>query len=246
MTRDLRHYNIARGMNSTVGWVRRTYRKRDRQVTDAVSSYRTLIGTGEVGDATFHWCVAELKSLSILPIGNLPAGKSQHVSYDLNRQHRREDQATVECLAKLRAIRHDRIEKFEEAKNVRHPLANPARTDLSRDMRIVCEHIGEKREATPAWRRVQLGRFKHVSSLLQPMSARMRRRQPLHVKLISGGVHVALIACIGEARGYSDFTLALRYVTGFGIIGLVEKTGLWREKSADEMRIEMSDKSPLV
>ena len=70
----------------------------------------------------------------------------------------------------------------------------------------------------------------------------MRQRQPPHVKFIASGVHVALIACIGEARGYSDFTLALRYVTGFGIIGPVEKTGLWREKSADEMRKEMSDK----
>ena len=223
-------------MNATVGHVRHACRKRSQRPEAAIAAtqFRTLRGTGEVGDATFILCVAELKQLSILPVGNLPA-ESQRVSVDLNRQHRKEDDATIECLAALRAIRHDRIEKFEAAKNVRHPLANPARADLSRDMQLACEHIGEKREAIPSWRREQLRRFKHVSMLLKPMSVRMRKRQPPHVKHIAGGVHVALIACIGEARGYSDFTLALRYVTGFGIIGPVEKTGLWREKSADEM-----------
>jgi len=169
-------------MNATVGHMRHTCRKRNRQVVEAASVFKTLRGTCEDGDATFQWCVAELKSLSIVPFGNLPAGRSRHVSVDLNRQHRREDEATVECLAALRAIRHDKIQKFEMAKTVRHPLANPARSELPRDMQIVCEHIGEKREAIPAWRRVQLSRFKHVSTLLKPMSARMRRRQPPHVK----------------------------------------------------------------
>ena len=90
-------------MNAAVGHVRHTCRKRS-QIPDAAlrceTPFRTLRGTGEVGDATFILCVAELKQLSILPVGNLPA-ESQHVSVDLNRQHRKEDDATIECLAAL-------------------------------------------------------------------------------------------------------------------------------------------------
>ena len=73
--------------------------------------FETLRGIGEVGDVTFQWCVAKLKLLSILPVGNLHAGKSKHVSVGLNRQHRKEDDATVECLADLWAIQYDRIQK---------------------------------------------------------------------------------------------------------------------------------------
>ena len=136
------------------------WRKRSRDDDKPDSA---LKGTGVTADSTYNWGVQELKDMSICPEGNVVPEPTRHVAVDLNRQHRREHGEPSRDLQGLRAITHDRLKKFQAAKQVLHPLANPARRQLPRDLHIVCTHLAETREHVPHWRREQRRRFLNVS-----------------------------------------------------------------------------------
>jgi len=69
----------------------------------------------------------------------------------------------------------------------------------------------------------------------EPLSEHIKKFQPWHIRKVAGKVNVVMIAVLVVVMGWPDWALPLRFVTGFSLIGELEKTGIFVGADKDEM-----------
>lgn len=106
--------------------------------------------------------------------------------------------------------------------------------DLRDAIRFTCSHGWD----IAAWRLQRLRDLVEIAQSLRPMSDRILARRPEHVAWTGGpDVNPAFMSAISEALESPDVSLpAAVYLTGFPIVGQATDTGLWRRRSAWEIR----------
>jgi hypothetical protein len=72
--------------------------------------------------------------------------------------------------------------------------------------------------------------LRELSERLLPVSAHLKKFQPPSVQSVAKDIHVALIAVLTYIMGWPDVFLAQRFVTGFALVGVQERPGIFEEK----------------
>ena len=76
--------------------------------------------------------------------------------------------------------------------------------------------------------------LRELSDRCRPITDALVARQPPTVSAVAGSVHVGLIAVLVMLARWPDRALAQRFITGFGITGIMEATGAFETTQVEE------------
>ena len=141
-------------------------------------------------------------------------------------------------IAALRAAAagSDKWSVFALAKESRSPLG-AVETALPRDLGDAISVVSSMQERVCEFRRQRMSEFEEHAKLLEGYASRLRALQSRHVAAAAGSAHVALYAAVIDGLQWPHVRFARDHgVRGFDVIGRVPDTGVWRLRSAEEMR----------
>ena len=109
--------------------------------------------------------------------------------------------------------------------------AERAQCKIPEDVEAAIQHtIRFGAEALSPWRRQQLQHFKIATQELADLNSWIREHscRPNHVRLVADNVRVATMAFLSDSTFSEDTTIALRFLTGFQLEGIIEDSGIHR------------------
>ena len=101
--------------------------------------------------------------------------------------------------------------------------------EVAHDLRFAAAMSVERAERLREARVQAQGALRELSSRCRPLTEALIRWQSPSVHSVAGGIHVGLVAVLCILARWPDRHLAQRFVTGFAISGILERTGIYEE-----------------
>jgi hypothetical protein len=207
-----------------------------RQAVDSpVSPLSALALLGERVDWPYMRAVVLIRRMSISTPGRRVLSKDQAHSYYPAHQADRRGRVPPGVADLLESP--DMFQYARRALLLASPFDN-IKPEMPEDLHDAIHFTCSQGWEISGWRLERLRVLRDIAVSLRPMSDRILARRPAHVAWTGGpNVHPAFMAAITEALESPDVSLpAAVYLTGFPIVGQATDTGLWRQRSALEVR----------
>jgi hypothetical protein len=105
-----------------------------------------------------------------------------------------------------------------------------SRITVETDLRFAAAVTISNARNIKQFREKTFGALKELSQRCTPLSKALRKFQCDSVRSVAGGIHVGLIAALVVLMKWPDKMLAQRFVTGFRVIGSLERSGIFPPK----------------